>query len=196
MPTRGRPREFDEDQATDALMALFWEQGYDHVNQQQMAAATGLSTSSLYNTFGTKAETYRRVMDRYLELMSQTFAPLENGTAGIADLLAFLDVIEEQLRGPMGANGCLIVMTNATMPGRTEPALEHAEIHRRRVRAAVEAGLRRARDLGENVPDPETTATILVATFQGVMGIARATAAGEETFQHLDALRALVHTWK
>jgi AcrR family transcriptional regulator len=176
-------------------MALFWEQGYDQVNQQQMAKATGLSTSSLYNTFGTKAQTYERVMERYYEEISRMLAPLEEGRRGIEDLLEFVGLIEMQLRGPFGASGCLFVMSTASLAGRSDISLHYATEHRERAKAAVEATLTRARELGEHVPDPEVAATMMVATFQGILGLARATAAGEEVFRTLDAVRVMIRSW-
>jgi TetR/AcrR family transcriptional repressor of nem operon len=192
---RGRPREFEEADAVDALMALFWERGYDNVNQQQMAAATGMSTSSLYNAFGTKTQTFERVMLRYMDVIGELLAPLERGEAGVKDILMFIDAMEQQLDSPAGAHGCLFVTSAAVLSGRDARALELAAEHRERARQAFTGALARARGLGEAVPDPEPTARILVATFQGILGTARATEAGPEAQAQLEALRGLVRSW-
>ena len=192
----GRPREFDESEALDTLVALFYERGYDQVSQHQMAEATGLSTSSLYNAFGTKSQTYDRVLEHYAKLSDAVFAPLEQGSAGVDDILAFLDGIENQLRGPLGPYGCLFATSMVVMAGRDDAALEHTNAHRRRGRAALVATLERARELGESVPEPDPTAALLVATLQGILVIARATAAGPEVFEQVEAARGLVASWR
>ncbi len=60
----GRPPEFDRLEALDALVDLFWRRGYDGATQEAMRAASGLSSSSLFRSFGTKAETFDAVLRR------------------------------------------------------------------------------------------------------------------------------------
>jgi len=51
----GRPAQFDRDNALSELLWLLWSKGYDAATQEEMLAATGLSSSTLYRSFGTKA---------------------------------------------------------------------------------------------------------------------------------------------
>lgn len=62
---RGRPREFDEDEALTAAMRVFWEHGYAGASISVLLDAMGLSRASLYATFGDKEQLFRRVMDLY-----------------------------------------------------------------------------------------------------------------------------------
>lgn len=101
----GRPAGFDRAEALDALLMLFWQRGYEGATQEAMLAATGLSSSSLYRTFGTKARTYEAVLQRYLEVSDGMLGPLEQGTG----LPAFLDRLEGHLGGDNGSAGCLVV---------------------------------------------------------------------------------------
>jgi AcrR family transcriptional regulator len=192
----GRPRQFDETDALDKLVILFWERGYDRVNQQLMAETTGMSTSSLYNTFGTKAETYDKVLEHYAGAFDELFGPLEQGTRGVDDLLGFMDIFEARLRTPLGAYGCLFHTSMVVLAGRDDVAISHAAEHRRRGRAAFEVALTRARDLGEHVPDPGPTSALLVATSQGILAVARATAAGPEVFEQVEAARMMLASWR
>lgn len=72
--------------ALDALLALFWRQGYNGATQEAMLAATGLSSSSLYRAFGTKPEIFAAALQRYLDLADDVLGPLEAGSQGRADL--------------------------------------------------------------------------------------------------------------
>jgi hypothetical protein len=136
------------------------------------------------------------VLEHYAASADALFEPLEHGTRGIDDIEAFLDGFEAQMRTPLGAYGCLFHTSMVVLAGRDDLAIKHAAEHRARGRAAMLAALTRARDLGEGVPDPVPTSTLLVATFQGILAIARATAAGPEVFEQIEAARMLVASWR
>jgi AcrR family transcriptional regulator len=61
----GRPRAFDEDQAVQTAMRLFWRHGYEGVGMSELTKAIGVAPPSLYGVFGSKANLYRRALDRY-----------------------------------------------------------------------------------------------------------------------------------
>src|SRR6516165_4480441 len=107
----GRPAQFDRDNALSALLLLLWSKGYDAATQEEMLAATGLSSSTLYRSFGNKADILEAVLKRYLAAVDAMLAPLERGRRGTEDVHAFLDHIRAQLDGPMSTAGCLVVET-------------------------------------------------------------------------------------
>lgn len=193
----GRPRTFDEDTAVDELLLLFWERGYDHVNQQQMSEATGLATSSLYSTFGTKPQTFERVLRRYRVVSDEQMEPLLHGSSGTDDLLAFVDRIGDQLTSPLGPAGCLVVTSMTTLLGHDSIALRQlVEEHLHTRRQAFRDALQRAVHLGEPVPEPASTSALLLAATLGIFATARATAAGPGAHEQLEALRNLITTWR
>ena len=63
----GRPRAFDADEALDAAMHVFWQNGYEGASLTQLTAAMGISRPSLYAVFGDKETLFRKVLDRYME---------------------------------------------------------------------------------------------------------------------------------
>ena len=65
-----------------------------------MLAATGLSSSTLYRSFGTKADILEAALARYLAWADEMFAPLEHGRRGVADIQAFFDHLQALLDGP------------------------------------------------------------------------------------------------
>src|SRR5262245_51954333 len=69
---RGRPREFDLDDALDRAMLVFWRQGYDGTSLSDLTAAVGVRRPSLYAAFGNKDGLFRKVLHRYAEV-STTF---------------------------------------------------------------------------------------------------------------------------
>lgn len=62
-----RPREFDEETVLTLAVEHFWEHGYEATSIRDLAHVMGLTTASIYNTFGDKRALYRRALDFYVE---------------------------------------------------------------------------------------------------------------------------------
>ena len=188
----GRPAQFDRDNALAALLWLLWSKGYDAATQEEMLAATGLSSSTLYRSFGTKADILEAALASYLVLLDEMFAPLDHGRRGVADVDAFLDHIRAQLDGPMSNAGCLVWNTMQN-PINADPRIKTlTERHMQRLRRGLTAALQRAADAGELPPSaPESLADALRA---GVLGVQARGRAGdiEDAITLLDGLRALL----
>jgi TetR/AcrR family transcriptional repressor of nem operon len=60
-----RPREFNKEDALQKAMMLFWQKGYEATSMADLLAATGLSKSSLYDTFGDKRKLFLAALDSY-----------------------------------------------------------------------------------------------------------------------------------
>lgn len=64
--TRGRPRAFDQEQALEKAMHVFWEKGYEGASMADLTEALGINKPSIYGTFGSKEELFRKALQRYL----------------------------------------------------------------------------------------------------------------------------------
>ena len=107
-----RTRQFDERQALQAAMLVFWEKGYDGTSINDLEQAMGLNRTSIYNAFGNKSALFERVMTCYKEsVMAELFARLDsaqNIREGIRRMLnGALDIhFDEDNPG-----GCLVVLS-------------------------------------------------------------------------------------
>jgi TetR/AcrR family transcriptional regulator, transcriptional repressor for nem operon len=188
----GRPAQFERDSALSALLWLLWSKGYDAATQEEMLAATGLSSSTLYRSFGTKADILEAVLVRYLQWADGMLAPLERGQAGVADVCAFFGNLEAQLAGPLSSAGCLVWNTMQN-PINGDPRIKTlTERYMQRLREGLTGALQRAADAGEALPSaPESLADALRA---GVIGVQARGRSGdiEDAVALIDGLRALL----
>ncbi len=96
-----RTKAFDEAQTLEQAMTLFWENGYEGTSVRDLTAHTGLSTSSLYATFGDKYELYGAALDQYRVVEREQFALFLGVDQPIRPLLAlmFAGLIDGLLAG-------------------------------------------------------------------------------------------------
>ena len=60
-------RQFDESEALEKALTLFWEKGFAGTTMQDLAAATGIQRGSLYNAYQDKETLFLRVFEVYRE---------------------------------------------------------------------------------------------------------------------------------
>jgi AcrR family transcriptional regulator len=61
----GRPRAFDEEQALDGAIDVFWRLGYEGASLTELTRAMGINKPSMYAVFGSKEELFVRALERY-----------------------------------------------------------------------------------------------------------------------------------
>jgi AcrR family transcriptional regulator len=185
---RGRPRAFDETAVLDAAVDLFWRSGYAHASIADISAASGLAPSSIYNAYGSKLDLFARALDRYLDLIiGQVLDPLENGSAGVADVDAFFQRLATsggQTRPP----GCLAANTIGEFRDAPPLIAERTARYRKLVLRAFRAALTRAAASGE-IP-AEAVAPRAEALLSIVIASSLLTAAGAPKQDIRDLLRA------
>jgi len=62
---KGRPREFDVDEALTAALRVFWRRGYEGASMAELTAEMGIAKPSLYAAFGNKEELFKKALDLY-----------------------------------------------------------------------------------------------------------------------------------
>jgi len=67
---RGRPKEFDCDQALAAALDVFWRKGYEGASLADLTEAMGISRPSLYATYGNKENLFKLALNRYMSSAS------------------------------------------------------------------------------------------------------------------------------
>ena len=176
--TRGRPREFDIDQALDSAMQVFWRKGYLGTSLEDLTGAMNINRPSLYAAFGNKRALYRLALERYFKGPSVYLSEaLKEPTARRVMERSFYGVVE-MLTKARSPGTCLWVhgaLSCGDDPLRPEFAVQRAaglaDLRNRFRRAKVEG------DLPESV-DEDALAHIVQTinfglTLQGSTGATR-----------------------
>ncbi|GGL12056.1 TetR/AcrR family transcriptional regulator [Nocardia jinanensis] len=165
-----RPRKFDEQTVLTAARDTFWRCGYEATSVQDLTAATGVGTQSLYGAFGSKHDLFLRILDDYCACQS---AGLERAATantspwrGVASAVTF----EDGGRLDLPPEGCLMANSAAALSTQDE------EVQTRVSRVYAETlvlftrQITRAQEVGEIDADidPEATARALIAVMQGI----------------------------
>lgn len=190
---RGRPREFDVDEALEAALRVFWMKGYEGASLADLTEAMGISRPSLYAAFGSKEELFRQAVERYLEgpaahareaLQAPTArAVVERLLSGTIDLLS-------DLSKPAG---CLLVQGALACGQPSESVQQQLARQRKAGEAALRARLERALTEGDLPPDadPADLARYISTVTWGMSVQARSGAGREDLRRIADlALRA------
>ena len=145
---RGRPRSFDEREALQKAIRVFWAKGYDAVTIDDLVAGMGVVRPSLYAIFGDKATLFMRCLEAYAEHLGAGASKALLGPPrvgdGIRDLLSHL---VESATTDDSPCGCLLA---CVAPAVDDPTVRGflARANAKAV-ALVEQRLRRGVDAGE-----------------------------------------------
>jgi AcrR family transcriptional regulator len=191
---RGRPREFDLDQALDRALVVFWRKGYEGASISELTEAMGINRPSLYAAFGNKEELFRKALDRYAQgPAAYTYRALEEPTAGgVVERL--LHDAADALTCPDNPHGCLGVQGALACGDAATSIKEELCARQARWEAALQRRLERAKregDLSGSVSCADL-AQFIATIIQGMA----VQAAGGATRQELRKVADLaLHAW-
>ncbi|GGN91174.1 TetR/AcrR family transcriptional regulator [Saccharibacillus kuerlensis] len=125
-----RTRAFDEEQALDAAMRVFWEKGYQASSLSDLTDRMNIRKPSLYAAFGDKRELFDRALDRYMRKHAIYMQQLLDRESKV--IPAFEGLLLDLAAGGCAGDpalGCLIVLTIDELapsePEWTAKAREH-----------------------------------------------------------------------
>lgn len=166
----GRKRGFDEQEALQAAMELFWRQGYEGTSFADLTRALGINPPSLYAAFGPKRDLFEKALRRY---MDDRIAQVELAMARPTAHEAMLDLLIGRAKiftEPGQPFGCMTVQAGLTSG---DPGHEIAGLlsdAREETRRTVLSRLTRAASEGDLPRDTDCTvlARYVMATIDGL----------------------------
>jgi AcrR family transcriptional regulator len=190
---RGRPREFDPEQALAAALRVFWQNGYEGASMAELTEAMGITKPSLYACFGNKEALFRKALDLYeRDKLAYIGHALEEPTAK--------RVAERLLRGALATHcggsdpqGCLGVIATVVGCSEAESIREHVCARRASSEEALVKRFERAKaegDLPEGI-QAKALGSCLTTLLQGLSVKAQSGATRPELEASVDAFLAM-----
>ena len=192
---RGRPREFDMDEALDQAIRVFCEQGYNATSIGDLIDAMGLASGSIYKAFRDKRAVFLAALDRHIVLRKEQIAAAARTSKParerLRDVLAFF---VESSKGAEGRRGCMVVgsAVELAIVDREVAARVNASIGKNE---AFLADLIREGQADKSIPagiDPEQTARVMVCLTQGLRVVGKSGRAPQDTAAAVDIAMKLL----
>lgn len=143
-----RPKLFDPDEALDAAVAVFRDNGYAGASAEMLTEAMQIGKQSLYNTFGGKWALYLTAVGRYAEQETAAhLAALQAGATPLAGIEQMLKRVVGEARLPCLGVSCVAEFGSDSEGGADlRPIREAAG---KALRGALAARIREAQAAGE-----------------------------------------------
>jgi AcrR family transcriptional regulator len=194
-PTRqvGRPRQFDVDDVLARALELFWRKGYRTTTTRDLEADLGITQSSLYHAFGSKAELLDAVLDRYQAAVERSLLePLRADPDGRAALQTFFRDVGAWMA--VDGRGCLMVNLMADQAPGDPVIAGRTRAHRDRVRAALRTAVARACPAADRRTVDQRADLLLAATL-GLNIAARSGALPAELRRIVGGVQGQIRSW-
>ncbi len=191
----GRPRSFDDVEALEAAMKVFWSKGYGATSIDDLEEAMELRRTSIYNAYGKKRELFvaalQHYSDRVLARLIDRLNSHDDVRKGIRNLMR--DALEGHF-DPDTPGGCLIQLT------AHESEQHDVETHRivgaffRRLDREIEHYIKRGKDRGDvsSTLDEKTLAAVVSSMMPGLITRARGNAPAAVLNRAIDGVMQLV----
>jgi len=183
---KGRPREFDVDEALGAALRVFWTRGYDSASMTDLTDAMGINRPSLYAAFGNKESLFRKALDLYeREKLAYVGEALQAPTSR--------EVAERLLRGALAMQtsdsepkGCMRVLGSVSCGPEAESIRADLTARRQSSQRALCERMERAKAEGDLPAD--TNVEGLCAYLGAILGGMAVQAGSGASKEQLEAL--------
>lgn len=166
-----RTKSFDEVETLDKAMNVFWQKGYNGTPPQDILEGTGLSRSSLYDTYGDKHSLFLKALRRYRQ--SATSAAIqyleEAADPGQAIRRIFHGTYEAMMTG-RPRKGCFMVNTLNEVAPHDEEVESIIRENRQALEDAYARAIKRGQQQGQISRDhqPRALARYLLNSLWGL----------------------------
>lgn len=139
-----RPATFERDTVVRAARTVFWHRGYD-ASVPELESATGLSRSSIYNTFGSKRGLFDAAVQSYLDdVIRPRLQPLQGEPVAPDAIIAYLTGLRSAFQRPdsmTASSGCLLINTANTPIAQDQHLARVITDYRNELHAALGRGI-------------------------------------------------------
>ena len=106
----GRKKNFDEAEALEEALDLFWEKGYQGTSVQDLVDRLGVNRASIYDTWGDKHSLYLKTLEKYRQSTSSwLLEQIRSDQLPFNIIKALLRNAIEQSQSDEHKKGCFLV---------------------------------------------------------------------------------------
>ena len=195
MAGRGRPRDFDRDQALVRAMEIFWDKGFEGTSMVDLTSGMGIGAPSLYAAFGSKEELFRKAVALYVATDgADIWAAISKAETAYGAVEGFLMETANKFTRAGKPSGCLVVLSALHSTDGNEVLRSELIAKRLRNTADLAARLAKGIDTGELPPgtDVDKLARFYVTVQQGMSIQARD---GADRAMLEDIARSALSAW-
>jgi len=173
-------------------MAVFWEKGYEATSLADLMAATALSKSSLYGSFGGKRDLFLAAFDIYRQDRKRDMIHLLSSEPARKGIVDFYESLFANLHSATAHNGCMSVNQAVEMAPRDLEVKAMVVKDFQTIHEALCLAIKRGQADGsvENLSEADDIASILVLAFPGLQLMARNGVSAEVMTHNLNVLMA------
>ncbi|MCA1407358.1 TetR/AcrR family transcriptional regulator [Ensifer sp. IC3342] len=185
---RGRPVQYDREQALERASDLFWSAGFAATSLDDLSAATQMTRPSLAGAFGDKEALYIAALMRYRDASVDAMREILSGKRSLrTELAEVLDkATDVYMASADAARGCLLIGT-ASVEAVHRPAVRQVlQESLGAFNAVLEERIRNA--IADGELDPEANAAGLASVTSAVMHSLAVRARAGEPRDALDKL--------
>lgn len=135
----GRPRASSRETLAEAACELFLEQGYEQTTVADITRRAGVSRSSFFNYFGSRADVLWAGLDERIATLAERLSA-DEGTDAASGVRSALSALGDDFT----PDSLALAFVNAEAMGLEEELEREASVRRSRIAASVSVRLRRA----------------------------------------------------
>ncbi len=106
-------KSFDEQEAIESAMMVFWEKGYEATSISNLLEKIGINRGSFYNAFGGKRQLFTKTLEKYdAETRKPILAELETLDNPTLAFKRLFNLLIEQAENDSEKKGCFLVNTS------------------------------------------------------------------------------------
>jgi TetR/AcrR family transcriptional repressor of nem operon len=110
-----RTKSFNETEALERAMDLFWLKGYHGTSMQDLVNSMGISRSSMYDTFGDKHAIFLAAFQHYKRTQQDAFKYLKEESEITRILATFFNSLLRDIVSDKQNKGCFIVNSSTEL---------------------------------------------------------------------------------
>jgi TetR/AcrR family transcriptional repressor of nem operon len=187
-----RTKEFNEEQALDKAVEIFWHKGYNGTSAQDLVSHLGLSRSSLYDTFGDKQKLFVKALKKYqndnyikVKEMLDTSANIKE-TLTVIFKLAVVESLEDRI-----TKGCFMVNSAVELAMHDKEIATIVSSNQKIMEDVFYTAVKKGQQLGQisTKNDARVLARFIFNTYSGIRVLARAGEKDKQVYD--DILKAM-----